>query len=64
MWGAACVVCRGVSATLQAAAFNWSGMMAARFLMGAFEASFAPGKTPLHTRRMVPQCLSQCHLQD
>jgi hypothetical protein len=35
--------------------------MAARFFMGAFEASFANGKKALHTRRIVPQCLSQCH---
>jgi MFS family permease len=28
---------------LQAAAFNWQGMMTARFFLGVFEASFTPG---------------------
>ena len=28
-------------ATLQAAAQNWGGMMAIRFLLGAFEAAYA-----------------------
>lgn len=45
MWSAFCVTCWGIAATLQTAAFNWSGMMAARFFLGAFEASFAPGRT-------------------
>jgi hypothetical protein len=43
MWGAFCVLGWGLAATLQTTAFNWSGMMAARFFLGAFEASFAPG---------------------
>jgi MFS family permease len=29
--------------SLQAAAFDWAGLMAARFFIGVFEASFAPG---------------------
>ncbi|KAM0178521.1 hypothetical protein ACHAPF_003544 [Botrytis cinerea] len=45
MWGAITVVGWALSATLQTVAFNWSGMMAARFFLGAFEASFAPGIT-------------------
>ncbi|ESZ98731.1 hypothetical protein SBOR_0969 [Sclerotinia borealis F-4128] len=45
MWGAITVVGWALSATLQTAAYNWSGMMAARFFLGAFEASFAPGIT-------------------
>ena len=34
---------RGIMATCQAAAQNWQGMMALRFLMGIFEAGFGPG---------------------
>lgn len=34
---------RGVAATLQAAAFNWSGMMACRFFMAVAEAGYGPG---------------------
>lgn len=34
---------RGLVATCQAATKNWQGMMALRFLMGAFEAGFGPG---------------------
>lgn len=34
---------RGVIATCQSAAQNWSGMMALRFLLGAAEAGFGPG---------------------
>ncbi|KAL8820591.1 MAG: hypothetical protein Q9191_007483 [Dirinaria sp. TL-2023a] len=33
----------GLVATLQSAAQNWSGMMALRFFLGAFEAAYAPG---------------------
>lgn len=33
----------GLIATLQSAAQNWQGMMALRFLLGAFEAAYAPG---------------------
>ena len=32
---------RGVMATLQAAVHNWSGAMAVRFFLGAFEAAYA-----------------------
>lgn len=34
---------RGLVSTCQAATTNWQGMMALRFLMGAFEAAFGPG---------------------
>lgn len=40
---AAVVFLWGLIATLQAAAQNWSGMMALRFWLGAFEAAYAPG---------------------
>ncbi|KAI1775691.1 MFS general substrate transporter [Hypoxylon cercidicola] len=33
----------GLMATLQAATQNWSGMMALRFFLGAFEACYGPG---------------------
>jgi len=39
MWGAICVFGWGVCATLQTTAYSWSGMMAARFFLGAFEVS-------------------------
>jgi hypothetical protein len=34
---------RGVAATLQAAAFNWQGMMVCRVFMAAAEAGYGPG---------------------
>ncbi|CAD6564658.1 MAG: hypothetical protein ASARMPRED_005625 [Alectoria sarmentosa] len=37
------VVFEGVMATLQSAVHNWSGLMALRFFLGAFEAAYAPG---------------------
>jgi MFS family permease len=43
MWAAFCVVGWGITATLQAASFSFSGMMAARFFLGFFEAGFGPG---------------------
>ncbi|TAQ83266.1 hypothetical protein B7494_g8409 [Chlorociboria aeruginascens] len=43
IWAAFCVVSWGIAATLQAAAYSWSGMMAARFFLGVFEAGFGPG---------------------
>ncbi|KAF9512796.1 hypothetical protein BS47DRAFT_1297248 [Hydnum rufescens UP504] len=33
----------GLTSMLQAAAFNWQGLMVARFFLGVFEASFIPG---------------------
>jgi hypothetical protein len=44
IWAAFCVMGWGVCGTLQSATFNWSGMMATRFFLGAFEACFAPGR--------------------
>lgn len=43
IWGAFCVLGWAVCGTLQAATFNWAGMMTVRFFLGAFEAGFAPG---------------------
>lgn len=34
---------RGVAATLQAAVFNWQGMMVCRFFMAVAEAGYGPG---------------------
>ncbi|KAJ5777277.1 hypothetical protein N7520_000523 [Penicillium odoratum] len=42
-WASFVVFSWGLVATCQAAAQNWQGMMALRFLMGAFEAGFGPG---------------------
>ncbi|KAE9371599.1 MFS transporter-like protein [Stipitochalara longipes BDJ] len=47
MWAAFCVLGWGICGTLQSATYSWGGMMAARFFLGAFEASFAPGITYL-----------------
>ncbi|KAH8814833.1 MFS transporter-like protein [Xylogone sp. PMI_703] len=43
IWATFCVVGWGVVATLQAATYSFSGMMAARFFLGFFEAGFGPG---------------------
>lgn len=42
-WAAFCVIGWGITATLQAATFSFSGMMAARFFLGFFEAGYGPG---------------------
>jgi sugar phosphate permease len=42
-WAAFCVLGWGVVSTAQAATHNWGGMMALRFLMGAFEVAYGPG---------------------
>ncbi|KAI1000081.1 hypothetical protein K3495_g8116 [Podosphaera aphanis] len=42
-WMAAMVSGWAICSILQAAMVNWSGMMAARFFLGLFEAGFAPG---------------------
>jgi hypothetical protein len=42
-WAAFCVLGWGVVSTAQAATHSWSGMMALRFLMGAFEVAYGPG---------------------
>jgi MFS family permease len=43
IWAFCTVFTWGVAATLQAAAFNWSGMMACRFFMAVAEAGYGPG---------------------
>lgn len=43
MWAAFCVTGWGIVATCQAATTSFSGMMAARFFLGFFEAGFGPG---------------------
>lgn len=43
VWATFCVLGWGITATCQAATFSWSGMMAARFFLGMFEAGFGPG---------------------
>ncbi|RMZ72021.1 family metal ion transporter [Pyrenophora seminiperda CCB06] len=42
-WAAACVLTWGIVSSAQAAAQNWEGMMALRFLMGAAEIAYGPG---------------------
>jgi MFS family permease len=39
-WMSACIMVWGCAAILQATAFNWTGIMAARFFIGASEACF------------------------
>jgi MFS family permease len=43
MWAAFCVLGWGLTATLQSTANSFSGMMAARFFLGFFEAGYGPG---------------------
>ncbi|KAI1498977.1 major facilitator superfamily transporter [Biscogniauxia marginata] len=43
IWAFSCVIIWGLASTLQAAAFNWSGLMACRFFLAMAEAGFAPG---------------------
>jgi MFS family permease len=43
MWAAFCVIGWGIVATCQAGTFSFSGMMAARFFLGFFEAGYGPG---------------------
>ncbi|KAI0449107.1 major facilitator superfamily domain-containing protein [Xylaria acuta] len=42
-WAFACVLLWGTASILQAAAYNWSGLLASRFFLATAEASFAPG---------------------
>jgi hypothetical protein len=42
-WAFVTVFTWGVAATLQAAAFNFSGMMVCRFFLAASEAGYGPG---------------------
>ncbi|KAI6091472.1 MFS general substrate transporter [Hypoxylon rubiginosum] len=43
IWACSCVVAWGLASTLQAAAFNWSGLMACRFFLAMAEAGYGPG---------------------
>ncbi|KAH8591285.1 major facilitator superfamily domain-containing protein [Bisporella sp. PMI_857] len=43
IWATICVLGWGLTATLQSATYSFSGMMAARFFLGLFEAGYAPG---------------------
>lgn len=43
MWAAFCVMGWGITAILQSATYSFSGMMAARFFLGFFEAGYGPG---------------------
>ncbi|CAJ2504697.1 Uu.00g120910.m01.CDS01 [Anthostomella pinea] len=43
IWAFSCVLVWGLASTLQAAAFNWQGLMACRFFMAAAEAGYGPG---------------------
>lgn len=43
IWAFSTILVWGVAATLQAAAFNWEGLMVCRFFLAAAEAAFSPG---------------------
>lgn len=43
IWAGATILVWAVASTLQAAAFNWQGLMACRFFLAAAEAAFSPG---------------------
>ncbi|KAI0129452.1 MFS transporter-like protein [Xylariales sp. AK1849] len=43
IWAGCCVLVWGVASTLQAAAFNWQGLMACRFFLATAEAGYGPG---------------------
>ncbi|KAK9483908.1 major facilitator superfamily domain-containing protein [Lipomyces starkeyi] len=43
IWAFATVLVWGVASTLQAAAFNWRGMMVCRFFLALAEAAYGPG---------------------
>ncbi|KAI5861332.1 major facilitator superfamily transporter [Durotheca rogersii] len=43
IWAFSCVIVWGLAATLQAAAFNWEGLMVCRFFLAMAEAGFGPG---------------------
>ncbi|KAI1273961.1 major facilitator superfamily domain-containing protein [Xylaria sp. FL0933] len=42
-WAFFCVLVWGLASTLQATAYNWSGLLASRFFLAAAEAAYAPG---------------------
>ncbi|KAH8904356.1 major facilitator superfamily transporter [Coniochaeta sp. PMI_546] len=43
IWAFVTILTWGLAATLQAAAFNWQGLMVCRFFLAMAEAAFAPG---------------------
>ncbi|KAK4159105.1 major facilitator superfamily transporter [Cladorrhinum sp. PSN259] len=43
IWAASMVLVWGLASTLQAAAYNWEGLMACRWFLAMAEAGFAPG---------------------
>ncbi|TVY86254.1 putative transporter, partial [Lachnellula willkommii] len=43
IWATFCVLGWGITATLQSATYSFSGLMAARFFLGLFEAGYGPG---------------------
>ncbi|KAI1411035.1 MFS general substrate transporter [Hypoxylon sp. FL1857] len=43
IWATCCILVWGLASTLQAAAFNWSGLMACRFFLATAEAGYGPG---------------------
>ncbi|KAI1363410.1 major facilitator superfamily domain-containing protein [Xylaria arbuscula] len=43
LWAFFCVLVWGIASTLQATAYNWSGLLASRFFLATAEAAFAPG---------------------
>ncbi|KAI1341272.1 major facilitator superfamily transporter [Xylariaceae sp. FL0016] len=43
IWAFCCVIVWGLASTLQAAAFNWQGLMACRFFLAMAEAGYGPG---------------------
>lgn len=53
-WAAFCVVFWGFVASVQAAAFDWGGLMTCRFFLGVAEAAFGPG-VPLYLSYFYPR---------
>ncbi|KAI4862531.1 putative MFS transporter [Hypoxylon rubiginosum] len=43
IWACCCVLAWALASTLQAVAFNWSGLMACRFFLATAEAGYGPG---------------------
>ncbi|KAI1134115.1 MFS general substrate transporter [Hypoxylon sp. FL0543] len=43
IWATCCILVWGLASTLQAAAFNWAGLMACRFFLAMAEAGYGPG---------------------
>lgn len=54
IWCAGVVFFWGFVASIQAAVFNWSGLMACRFFLGVSEAAYGPG-VPLYLTYFYPR---------